>query len=532
MVPQFMARFDKPVLLNDLPIGAEGDPPPLLRLALCALASASSRALGIELEIEDLAAALVAEQAAKETRTGARALRTSSTSSSTPSSTTHGAPRPWSPRTAAATACWSPPTWCAKPCAEGRRRGPQARSHAERGNERLDSGLHASLHLAPTLRVGALGASNWLPCSAWEPRARSATRSPGTPCQQAVDLVVDRVLEGVGELGAELLRLVEVFLGLRRVPPLQLDAAEHQVDLGDPGVEPASAPHQRLRFVQPAVLEGFERLLGQVVGVARLLVEGVRLHPRGVAGALGEPVVAGEVLHRRQEVVVEGEGLLQRGDGLAEVPCATEQNRVVVPRVGQLGVEPQRLQVVALARREVAGQHRLRADVVEVVGDRPIVADHDEPAVDLGAVGHEVDGVQEAVDDHAADDVGAVDHRPFIAVERSEVLDLDVEGPQAGAARQGDEQVDQRQAVAGALGEGLAGGEGGVGAVGEAEAVALPEDALDDPLHPRSGFFPQPRLLLRHRRDLLVAGVRGDEVGRARRDDDLAARGGGEEDRG
>ena len=72
-------------------------------------------------------------------------------------------------------------------------------------------------------------------------------------------------------------------------PLLQLDAAEHQVDLGDPGVEPASAPHQRLRFVQPAVLEGFERLLGQVVGVARLLVEGARLHPRGVAGALGEP---------------------------------------------------------------------------------------------------------------------------------------------------------------------------------------------------------------------------------------------------
>ena len=33
------------------------------------------RVLGIELEIEDLAAALIAEQAAKDSRTGARALR-------------------------------------------------------------------------------------------------------------------------------------------------------------------------------------------------------------------------------------------------------------------------------------------------------------------------------------------------------------------------------------------------------------------------------------------------------------------------
>ena len=75
MVPQFMARFDKLVLLNDLPMEV------LKEILLHSYDSPFVRSkrffatLGIELEIEDLAAALVAEEAAKESRTGARALR-------------------------------------------------------------------------------------------------------------------------------------------------------------------------------------------------------------------------------------------------------------------------------------------------------------------------------------------------------------------------------------------------------------------------------------------------------------------------
>jgi len=76
MVPQFMARFDDVVLLRDL------DSPVLKEILLKSVDSPYLRSkryfdvLGIELEIEDLAAAMIAEEAAKSTRTGARALRT------------------------------------------------------------------------------------------------------------------------------------------------------------------------------------------------------------------------------------------------------------------------------------------------------------------------------------------------------------------------------------------------------------------------------------------------------------------------
>lgn len=75
MVPQFMARFDKLVLLNDLSVAV------LREILLQSHDSPYVRSkryfatLGIELDIEDLAASLVAEEAAKESRTGARALR-------------------------------------------------------------------------------------------------------------------------------------------------------------------------------------------------------------------------------------------------------------------------------------------------------------------------------------------------------------------------------------------------------------------------------------------------------------------------
>ena len=75
MVPQFMARFDKLVLLNDLSVAV------LREILLQSHDSPYVRSkryfatLGIELDIEDLAASLIAEEAAKESRTGARALR-------------------------------------------------------------------------------------------------------------------------------------------------------------------------------------------------------------------------------------------------------------------------------------------------------------------------------------------------------------------------------------------------------------------------------------------------------------------------
>lgn len=75
MVPQFIARFDNVVILNDLTMEV------LKEILLHSLDSPFIRSkrffeiMGIELEIEDLAAALIAEQAEKQTRTGARALR-------------------------------------------------------------------------------------------------------------------------------------------------------------------------------------------------------------------------------------------------------------------------------------------------------------------------------------------------------------------------------------------------------------------------------------------------------------------------
>ena len=76
MVPQFLARFDNIVLLNELSVDV------LKEILLKAYDSPYQRSrrffevLDIELEIEDLAAALIAEQAQQHTRTGARALRT------------------------------------------------------------------------------------------------------------------------------------------------------------------------------------------------------------------------------------------------------------------------------------------------------------------------------------------------------------------------------------------------------------------------------------------------------------------------
>ncbi|MFN7943461.1 MAG: AAA family ATPase [Thermoanaerobaculia bacterium] len=75
MVPQFMSRFDKVVVLNDLNTAI------LKEILLHSYDSPLQRSrryfttLGIEMTIEDLAAALIAEEASKENRTGARALR-------------------------------------------------------------------------------------------------------------------------------------------------------------------------------------------------------------------------------------------------------------------------------------------------------------------------------------------------------------------------------------------------------------------------------------------------------------------------
>lgn len=75
MVPQFMARFDNTVLLKDLTLQV------LKEILFKSYESPFVRSrryfkvLGIELEMEDLAAALIAEEAAKDSRTGARALR-------------------------------------------------------------------------------------------------------------------------------------------------------------------------------------------------------------------------------------------------------------------------------------------------------------------------------------------------------------------------------------------------------------------------------------------------------------------------
>jgi ATP-dependent Clp protease ATP-binding subunit ClpX len=76
MVPQFMARFDNVVLLRDLDVAV------LKEILLKSLDSPFIRSkkyfevMNIELEIEDVAAAMIAEAAEKNIRTGARALRT------------------------------------------------------------------------------------------------------------------------------------------------------------------------------------------------------------------------------------------------------------------------------------------------------------------------------------------------------------------------------------------------------------------------------------------------------------------------
>jgi len=77
MVPQFTARFDNVVLLSDLGVDV------LKAILLHSLDSPFVRSkkyfevMGIDLEIDDMAASLIAEQAEKHSRTGARALRTS-----------------------------------------------------------------------------------------------------------------------------------------------------------------------------------------------------------------------------------------------------------------------------------------------------------------------------------------------------------------------------------------------------------------------------------------------------------------------
>ncbi len=76
MVPQFIARLDTVVLLSELGVDS------LKSILLNAYDSPFVRSqryldvMGIGLEIEDLAATLVSEQAEKHSRTGARALRT------------------------------------------------------------------------------------------------------------------------------------------------------------------------------------------------------------------------------------------------------------------------------------------------------------------------------------------------------------------------------------------------------------------------------------------------------------------------
>ncbi|MCG8458630.1 MAG: AAA family ATPase [Holophagales bacterium] len=75
MVPQFMARFGNTVLLSDLSVAT------LKEILLHSNDSPFRRSrrffevLEIALELEDLAAALIAEEAARDSRTGARALR-------------------------------------------------------------------------------------------------------------------------------------------------------------------------------------------------------------------------------------------------------------------------------------------------------------------------------------------------------------------------------------------------------------------------------------------------------------------------
>jgi ATP-dependent Clp protease ATP-binding subunit ClpX len=76
MVPQFMARFDNVVMLRDLDVAV------LKEILVGSLDSPFIRSkqffevMNIELEIDDVAAAMIAEAAETNIRTGARALRT------------------------------------------------------------------------------------------------------------------------------------------------------------------------------------------------------------------------------------------------------------------------------------------------------------------------------------------------------------------------------------------------------------------------------------------------------------------------
>jgi ATP-dependent Clp protease ATP-binding subunit ClpX len=75
MVPQFMARFDNVVLLRDLDVAVLRE---ILTASLDSPYIRSKRyfeVMNIELEIEDVAAAMIAEAAERNIRTGARALR-------------------------------------------------------------------------------------------------------------------------------------------------------------------------------------------------------------------------------------------------------------------------------------------------------------------------------------------------------------------------------------------------------------------------------------------------------------------------
>jgi ATP-dependent Clp protease ATP-binding subunit ClpX len=75
MVPQFIARFDNVVILNDLTVDVLKEI--LLRSADSPLVRTREylKLFDIQLEVEDLAASIIAEQAERQTRTGARALR-------------------------------------------------------------------------------------------------------------------------------------------------------------------------------------------------------------------------------------------------------------------------------------------------------------------------------------------------------------------------------------------------------------------------------------------------------------------------
>ena len=76
MVPQFMSRFDNVVLLRDLDVQVLKD---ILLESVDSPFNRSKRyfeVMDISLEIDDVAAAIIAEEAEKNTRTGARALRT------------------------------------------------------------------------------------------------------------------------------------------------------------------------------------------------------------------------------------------------------------------------------------------------------------------------------------------------------------------------------------------------------------------------------------------------------------------------